>query len=213
MTGPAAPFEVVFAHALRGETCTVRTVDGTPVPLPVEDWRRRADLVDRLFLRHCAGATIDVGCGPGRLTEELALAGRPVLGIDVVHEAVAQTRRRGGSALHRDVFDRVPGEGRWDTVLLADGNIGIGGDPLALLTRMRALVRGGGRIVAEVEPPGRPTGSADVQLACPCASTTYFPWGRVGVDGLAALANRANLTVRAVDRYDGRWCAVLGVAR
>jgi SAM-dependent methyltransferase len=211
--GSATPFEVVFAHALRGEACTVRTEDGAAVPLPVEDWTRGADPVDRLFLRHCAGATIDVGCGPGRLTEELALAGHVVLGIDVVHEAVTQTRGRGGSALHRDVFGRVPGEGRWDTVLLADGNIGIGGDPAALLRRIRGLLRANGRIVAEVEPPGRPTGSADVQLTCECASTTYFPWGRVGVDGLADVAGRAGLTVRAVDGYAGRWCAVLGAAR
>ncbi|MDQ6524002.1 methyltransferase domain-containing protein [Nocardioides sp. LHD-245] len=213
MTASTMPFDVVFAHALRGEACTVRTVEGAPVPLPVEDWTRGADVVDRLFLRHCAGATIDVGCGPGRLTEELALAGHVVLGVDVVHEAVTQTRHRGGPALRRDVFDRVPGEGRWDTVLLADGNVGIGGDPAALLRRMRDLLGRGGRIVVEVEPPGRPTGSADVQLTCECASTTYFAWGRVGVDGLSALADRTNLTVRAVDRYDGRWCAVLGVRR
>ncbi|GAA1520613.1 class I SAM-dependent methyltransferase [Nocardioides humi] len=209
----SAAFELVFAHALQGEACTIRTPDSAPVPLPIEDWTRSAGPVDRLFLRHCAGATIDVGCGPGRLTAELAVAGHVALGIDIVHEAVDQTRRRGGAALHRDVFDRLPGEGRWDTVLLADGNVGIGGDPPALLTRLRTLLRAGGRIVVEVEPPGRPTGSADVQLACRCAVTTFFRWGRVGVDGLPALAARVGLVLRAIDRYDERWCAVLGVDR
>ena len=37
--------------------------------------------------------------------------GHVVLGIDVVHEAVGQTRGRGGAALHRDVFERAAGRG------------------------------------------------------------------------------------------------------
>lgn len=208
-----APFEVVFSHALRGEECTVRTIDSAPVRLPVAAWTRPADPADRLFLRHCAGATIDVGCGPGRLTAELAAAGHVALGIDVVPEAVRQTWRRGGSALHRDVFDALPGEGRWETVLLVDGNIGIGGDPSALLDRLRSVVARGGRMVVEVGAPGTPTGTVEAQLACGCAATSYFPWALVGVDGLPALAERAALTVRAVDRYGARWCAVLGAER
>ncbi len=66
-----------------------------------------------------------------------------MLGIDVVPEAVEQTRRRGASALQRDLFDALPGEGRWQTALLADGNVGIGGDPVALLARTRDLVQPG----------------------------------------------------------------------
>jgi SAM-dependent methyltransferase len=208
-----APFDVVFAHALRGEECTVRTADSVPVPLPVASWTRAADPADKLFLRHCAGATIDVGCGPGRLTAELAAAGHVALGIDVVPEAVRQTRQRGGSALHRDVFDPLPGEGRWESVLLVDGNIGIGGDPIALLERLSRVLVGGGRIVVEVGGPGTPTGAVEAQLACGCAATAYFPWAVVGVDGLPALAARAALSVRAIDRYDARWCAVLGAER
>ena len=64
------------------------------------------------------------------------------------------TRERGVPALRRDVFDRVPGEGRWHTVLLADGNIGIGGDPVRLLQRVRTLLATGGRVVVELGAPG-----------------------------------------------------------
>lgn len=208
-----APFEVVFAHALRGEPCTVRTASGPALPLPVEDWTGSADPVDLLFLRHCAGATIDVGCGPGRLTAALAASGHVALGIDVVPEAVSQTTRRGATALRRDVFDRLPGEGRWDTALLADGNIGIGGDPVALLVRLRRLVTRTGRLVVEVGGPGTPTASMSTQLACDCARTEYLPWAVAGVDGLPELAGRSGLTVRAVDRYGSRWCAILGTGR
>jgi hypothetical protein len=34
---------------------------------------------------------------------------------------VDQTLSRGVSALRRDLFDRLAGEGRWHTALLADG--------------------------------------------------------------------------------------------
>ena len=88
------------------------------------------------------------------------------LGIDVVHEAVGQTRARGAAALRRDIFGAVPGEGRWQTALLADGNVGIGGDPVALLRRLRRLLLPGGRVVVEVAPPGvtHPVGARDARV-------------------------------------------------
>ena len=46
---------------------------------------------------------------------------------------------RGAPALCRSVFDPLPAEGRWAAVLALDGNIGIGGDPVAFLDRMRHL--------------------------------------------------------------------------
>ena len=52
-----------------------------------------------------------------------------MLGVDISRTAVARVRQAGASALHRSVFDPLPGQGRWGTALLADGNIGIGGLP------------------------------------------------------------------------------------
>ena len=43
-------------------------------------------------------------------------------------------------ALRCTAARRPPGEGRWDTVLFIDGNVGIGGDPIALLRRVRQLL-------------------------------------------------------------------------
>ena len=42
--------------------------------------------------------------------------------------------------VRRDVFARVPGEGRWVRMLVADGNVGIGGDPAMLLARTARLL-------------------------------------------------------------------------
>ena len=143
-------------EALRGRPCSVVGLGDRPEALPVHRWRRDADRDDlELARRTATGHTLDLGCGPGRLTAALARRGHVVLGIDVVREAVDQTLARGASALRRDVFDRLPGEGRWQTALLADGNVGIGGDPVALLRRARELIAAAGRVVVELAPARR----------------------------------------------------------
>ena len=99
--------------------------------------------------------------GPDRagLTVALAERGIPALAIDITPYAVALARSSGALALQRDVFGRLPGTGRWETVLLADGNIGIGGDPAALLRRARDLLAPHGAVVAEARPAWRPAAS------------------------------------------------------
>lgn len=212
VTGAPLAASAVFAHAMAGEECLLVSTGLPALRLPVEEWTREPDAGDRALLQRCTGPTLDVGCGPGRLTAGLAAAGHPVLGIDVVPEAVAATVARGGSALCRDVFGPLPGEGRWSSVLLADGNIGIGGDPLALLARLRRLVAVDGRIVVELRPPRTRSRALTARLRCECGLSATFPWAVVGVDAIPALAGEAGLRVRLIDRLPGvgsRWFAVL----
>ncbi len=204
-----ASFTEVFSEALRGRACVVHPAQGSATMLPVASWRSAADADDHALLDHCAGPTLDVGCGPGRLTAALAERGQVVLGIDVVHEAVGQTRARGAAALRRDIFGAVPGEGRWQTALLADGNVGIGGDPVALLRRLRRLLLPGGRVVVEVAPPGVSTRSVLATLECDGVRSRPFRWSVVGVDGIARVAASAGLTLRARQPHGARWSAVL----
>ena len=74
------------------------------------------------------------------------------------------TLRRGGQAIHHDVFAPMPDATTWTHALLADGNIGIGGNPVRLLQRVRQLLHPRGRIVADVEsrPVRGPTRGTDV---------------------------------------------------
>jgi SAM-dependent methyltransferase len=212
--GPVAvaydePFVEVFAAALRGIPCDVVGLGPEPSPLPVAHWTRTADASDRAVLAHCAGSTLDIGCGPGRMSAHLAALGRCVLGIDVVVEAVELARGRGVAALCRDVFSPIPGEGRWETALLTDGNIGIGGDPVRLLRRVHALLAPRGRAVVDLAPYGVGIRTTSVLLRTERQSSRPFTWSVVGAEAVGAVAAAAALCVRSTHEYAGRWFAVL----
>ena len=148
-------FSELFASALDGAPTVVVGIGSEPVELPVHLWSRTADASDHALLALCDGPTLDIGCGPGRMTEALATRGHIALGIDVVadgrrHDPSRAASRRCGATSST----ALPGEGRWHTALLADGNIGIGGDPVRLLQRVRTLLAPGGRVVVELGAPG-----------------------------------------------------------
>src|SRR4029453_1954232 len=94
-------------------------------------WLAPLTEVDRRVLARSDGPVLDVGCGPARHTLALGAEGVPTLGIDITGATLAVARPRGALVLLRSVFDPIPGEGRWGTVLLLDGNVGIGGDERA----------------------------------------------------------------------------------
>ena len=202
------PVDQMFADALRGGHCHVVRVDNV-TRLPVEDWQGLADESDRMLLDRCVGRTIDIGCGPGRMSEHLMLGGHEVLAIDVVDEAVIQTRARGVTARHQDVFSPVPGEGRWDTALLADGNIGIGGDPFVLLSRVHQLLAPAGRVVVDLDPPGTGLTTHWARLRSASADSHPFPWAFVGADAIGSVADAVGFDVAGPEQSHDRWFAVL----
>ena len=204
-----ASFTTVFSHALRGEPCHVVGLGPEPQHLPMHDWVRGADADDESLVGLCVGPTLDIGCGPGRLSAALSAAGHVVLGIDVVHEAVGQTRSRGVAALRRDVFDQIPGEGRWRSGLLADGNVGIGGDPEALLKRVRQLLDPRGRVVVELAEPGVASTTHWAALECAGVRSRRFRWSVVGVDDIEELAAAVGFAVTSTQQHGSRWSAVL----
>jgi len=165
---------------------------------------------DTGLLDRCAGPTLDVGCGPGRLAAALARRGRPALGVDICPEAVRQARRRGALAVRGDVFAALPMEGGWTSVLLVDGNIGIGGDPARLLRRCAGLVHRGGTVLAEVHPPGANSWEGAVRLRYRGRVSAPFPWAAVAAHDVGELAHRAGLRVRTLWTEAGRWFARLG---
>ena len=183
----------------------LRTADGTTIPLHVGSWSAPADPVELRQLADVRGPVLDLGCGPGRLVVALAERGIPALGVDASPAAVSQAIERQASALVRSIFDPLPGTGRWATALLFDGNIGIGGDPTRLLSRVRELLAPDGRAVVEVGPPGSATASFPVRVERGTDYSEWFGWAQVSLDGIESLATAADLRVASVHDDEGRW--------
>lgn len=221
----------VYDAALR------RAAAGHPIRLTLRDdrghdhhvdpavWCRDEVPGDAGLLRRCVGPTLDVGCGPGRLTAALNRAGRPALGIDVSAAAIRLARRRGARVLLRDVFAPLPGHGRWRHLLLADGNVGIAGDPPRLLGRCRELLAPDGHLHVEAAAPGNRSWSGPATIrhqprpgasrpgasrpGVPATGAAVFRWAAVAAPDLPALAAASGLRILDTWTEAGRWFATL----
>lgn len=193
------PYEL----ALHGSApLSLSCADGRVIELDVARWLAPVDVADLSVLDRCSGPTLDVGCGPGRFVSALNERGVPALGVDIAAAAVALTRLRGTPALLRSVFDRVPGTGRWPTVLLMDGNIGIGGDPLRLLHRVRRLLAPDGVVIVEAHADPDVDETLTVRFVMEGDVVgPEFGWANVGAHALRAYAGEAGFLA------SDSWCA------
>jgi hypothetical protein len=129
--------------------------------------------------------------------------------VDAAPDAVAAARQRGAPALLRDLWGRLPLEGSWRTVLLFDGNIGIGGEPGALLDRCRRLLAPGGTVLAEIGAPATGSMAVEARIEWGDWGSAWFPWATVSVDTVDEVAVRAGLEVARVHECGSRWFAHL----
>jgi len=158
-------------------------------------WLRPADPVDAMVVSRCEPPVIDIGCGPGRMVAALQRSGRAVLGIDISKSAVEIGVRGGGQILRRDLADQLPGEGRWGTALLLDGNVGIGGDVRELLLRCRDLVGPGGLIICETDPDPERCDRYDLVLTDRHRCSEPMAWSSLGIRSLQRIAATLDLIV------------------
>jgi SAM-dependent methyltransferase len=209
----------LYDRALGGERCWIRHDDGQVQPLPAHRWlgARNGDAsvhaVDDAFddavTRMCAGPTIELGCGPGRLVARLIRRGVPALGIDRSATAIRLAGRGGAPALLGDVFAPLPGTGRWQTVLLVDGNVGLGGDPRRILERAAELLGRGGRCVAEFDAGVMGIRPRWVRLESTRDVGPWFRWASVGADSAATLAAQVGLNLTGLGLVSGRAVAIM----
>lgn len=201
-----------YARALRDPARTVylRSSGDAASPeiarLDIPRFLAGADESDAGALAEAAGPVLDIGCGPGRFVHAAIMAGHLTLGIDISGTAVQIAQEHGLPVLCRSVFQDLPGEGTWGTTLLIDGNIGIGGDPTALLRRCAELIRDGdGRVMVEAHPdPTRDEVFAAVLVDDLDRESLPFPWAEVGRWALRRYAAEAGLVETRVWSAEGR---------
>jgi len=182
----------------------IRLADGRLEPLPLDRWLAPADAADEAILADVEGPVLDLGCGPGRHLAALRALGKRGLGVDLSPVAVELARGRGADAISGSLWASVPGGRSWRTILLLDGNIGIGGAPVALLRRAGELLAPGGAIIAEADPPGAPTHRVRIRLEAPGLVSEWFRWARARMRGGARAAGRAVFAVEATRKLAGR---------
>ncbi len=120
--------------------------------------------------------------------------GIDVLGIDVSVAAVHLASSRGLPVILQSVFQPLPRDGRWASILLLDGNIGIGGDPRTLLGRCVDLLEPAGEVVVEVTTNPRENHQFVGVLVDEIGRRSEpFPWAEVGQETLVRHAEHVGL--------------------
>ena len=202
--GGAEPYDLALRAGGGLLTVVSDGVDDDAAPLDVSAYLAPATAAERRVLALTSGPVLDVGCGPARMVRAAIETGRLALGIDISAVAVGHARARGLPVLRRSVFETLPAEGTWGAVLLLDGNIGIGGDPAALLARASELLRPGGRMLVETHADGDRSARFAAQLVHPVgARSGWFPWAEVGERAATRLLDRLDMQTATV-RSGGR---------
>lgn len=183
--------------------------DGSVRRLPLRRWVSDPGPEEERLLAGLRGPVLDVGCGAGRHLEALRRNGVAAIGVDISPQAVALARREGNVVLEGSIFSELPAAGHWATALLLDGNVGIGGDPSALLRRIAGVLRPEGSILVELDPPGEHSREVSLRIEGGGKISERFPWAWVSVDDVAGLASQAGLALGAVWSDGGRWFARL----
>jgi len=190
---------VLYLHGIRSE-------DGSgAATMNAARWSADADATDLSLLAGVSGPLLDIGCGPGRMVRAAMDLGLSAVGIDVSATAVGIAVAAGLPVLNRSVFAPIPLEGRWETLLLVDGNIGIGGDAQAMMLRCATLLAVGGILVIEVSAD--PDHDLSYQGTLEDAEghrSDSFPWAEIGARALQPHAEVAGLRLAHEWRVSGR---------
>jgi len=162
----------------------------------------------RIMLERAVGPVLDIGCGVGRHVVALRRRGVRAVGVEISAVAATIARERGAEVIQASAFEH-PTTSEWKTILLLDGNIGIGGDATRLLRRSAALLVPGGGVLVELEAPASAPRAQRVRLEGARVTSTWMPWHFVGYEEIDQLASSAGFDVVGRWQADDRWFAQL----
>ena len=203
----------LYDRALDGERCWVRHDDGRVDRLPVRSWLGGRN-ADERFDNAVVGAV-------RRPDDRLGLrswtfGGTPGRSGACLHSASISppppSRWRAAAAPRHFAATcsiRCQGQAGGRRCCLADGNVGLGGDPWRILRRAGELLRHGGRCVAEFDSAVEGIYTGWVRLESSCAIGPWFQWASVGIDCAARLADDVGFAVVGIHPIGRRVVASL----
>src|ERR1700712_1249840 len=184
-TGGAEPYEralkaadsrVLYLEEIRDDQSTSSS------SMDFARWNAAADRVDIALLGSVRGPVLDVGCGPARMVRAAVAMRLGVLGPGGSSPPLRLGRAAGLPMHEGSIFEPLPDEGQWHTVLLVDGNVGIGGDVSRLLQRCAQLISFDGEVVLELDSdPARDHTYTGRLVDIHGAYSESFPWAEVGL--------------------------------
>lgn len=169
-------------------------------------WKYGADLMPLLDPK-CGERILDIGCGTGHLTAQIADAGADVVGVDRSAEMV-DAARKAYPNLHFEVADarNLQYRDEFDAVF-SNATLHWIHEPELVIQGVRNALRSGGRFVAEFGGKGNIRKMQDaferalVELGL-AANGEINPWYYPSVSEYAALLETNRLEVRFITLFD-----------
>lgn len=208
--GSGEPYALALRHG-HGQLSVLDVQGAVPaVHYRVQDWLMEADDFEQSLLLGLKGSLLDIGCGPGRMLFAAETQGIRAYGIDSSSQAAHRAQSRGAVVFHQSIFATVPGEGGYNSLLLLDGNIGIGGNPANLLQRLFDVAAPGATLFVETDPVMNNVAQYQAVLIDAAGrSSEVFDWARLGADALHRLGAEIGWHLVRCIEQGGRKISVL----
>ncbi len=188
----------LYDRALDGERCWLRHDDGRVDRLPVRSWlggRNADERFDHAVVGLCNGPTIDWVAALDVWWRTWSSAECPRSGSTSRPPPSSWRAAAAPRPCAATCSNRCRGPAGGTTVLLADGNVGLGGDPRRICGGPANCCVSGGRCVAEFDSAIDGIDTGWVRLESSRTIGPWFRWASVGIDCAARLADDVGLAV------------------
>ena len=171
------------------------------------------DSLEEDLLAFGTGKFLDIGCGVGRIIRFLTAQGYDVVGIDIDSKLVNLCREFTGQPIHLLSWEQMDVLGCFDTLLLCNRSLGIGGDidgVKRLLKKFAVSAKPGGRLIFDSYEIKHKTGVLERMLQYKyCGKySDPFPWIYISSDIAIQLLEQAGWRIEKVIREGDRYGVV-----
>jgi trans-aconitate 2-methyltransferase len=167
-------------------------------------WQHGASLIEMLAPRP-GERILDLGCGAGHLTAQIAAAGAEVVGIDHSADMIEQARRNFPRLRFDHADARIYTPGQPFDAIFSNAVLHWIREPASVIASIRQALKPGGRFVAEFGGKGNVRAiAAAMEHALAATGDVPFmsPWYFPGIAEYAVLLEQAGLEVTFASLFD-----------